>query len=428
MNSPYLSPSSSSDPRTRTDSIFPIHLQDSGGIKKRSNSRSSRPRSISSANIERHPELLPEHIPSRLNNLGSNDWTAAKPSPPPQRIQASFGSTSDHQSLQQAGESLTLPGFRSLQSNHPRFNSVSRDPKDSVHTTSADMASLSYLPPPHYGNMAFQDPSFDNSYQQTESNSHIHPSSNFGFIFGTSAPSQQSIYASGPLQLESAYSAAPMEPSLNHVSGSLLSHLNRAVSPFHTSTYDSLEYPLASTTNRSLVNRSTSHSPLSQHMDPLTPPLTAGLDPAQPQLAGSPGAQSNMDRIRSPSIYDTQSYTSSFATPAVQASQSLFPATQSYSYPPSQSINARQQVPRTSTDSQLRVGSQKPKPQCWEHGCNGREFSTFSNLLRHQREKSGTAAKSYCPKCGAEFTRTTARNGHLAHEKCSKQRRTSEAK
>ena len=29
-----------------------------------------------------------------------------------------------------------------------------------------------------------------------------------------------------------------------------------------------------------------------------------------------------------------------------------------------------------------------------------------------------------CPNCGAEFTRTTARNGHLAHEKC-KQRRNS---
>lgn len=68
----------------------------------------------------------------------------------------------------------------------------------------------------------------------------------------------------------------------------------------------------------------------------------------------------------------------------------------------------------------------RPKPQCWEHGCNGRQFSTFSNLLRHQREKSGTAAKSYCPRCGAEFTRTTARNGHMQHEKC-KPRRTSDS-
>jgi len=72
----------------------------------------------------------------------------------------------------------------------------------------------------------------------------------------------------------------------------------------------------------------------------------------------------------------------------------------------------------------VRVVHSRPKPQCWEHGCNGRQFSTFSNLLRHQREKSGAAAKSTCPNCGAEFTRTTARNGHMAHEKC-KQRRNS---
>jgi len=69
-------------------------------------------------------------------------------------------------------------------------------------------------------------------------------------------------------------------------------------------------------------------------------------------------------------------------------------------------------------DEQVRVVGTRPKPRCWEHGCNGRQFSTFSNLLRHQREKSGTAVKSYCPRCGAEFTRTTARNGHMAHEKC----------
>lgn len=72
----------------------------------------------------------------------------------------------------------------------------------------------------------------------------------------------------------------------------------------------------------------------------------------------------------------------------------------------------------------VRVVHSRPKPQCWEHGCNGRQFSTFSNLLRHQREKSGVAQKSSCPNCGAEFTRTTARNGHMAHDKC-KQRRNS---
>ncbi|KAL3424835.1 hypothetical protein PVAG01_04116 [Phlyctema vagabunda] len=75
-----------------------------------------------------------------------------------------------------------------------------------------------------------------------------------------------------------------------------------------------------------------------------------------------------------------------------------------------------------SSSEAVRVVHSRPKPQCWEHGCNGRQFSTFSNLLRHQREKSGVAAKSTCPHCGAEFTRTTARNGHMLHDKC-KQRR-----
>lgn len=73
-------------------------------------------------------------------------------------------------------------------------------------------------------------------------------------------------------------------------------------------------------------------------------------------------------------------------------------------------------------NGQVRVVTPKPKPQCWEHGCNGRQFSTFSNLLRHQREKSGQAAKATCPNCGAEFTRTTARNGHLLHDKCKQKK------
>lgn len=229
--------------------------------------------------------------------------------------------------------------------------------------------------------------------------------------------------------MEPTFSSAPLEPSMSHVSESTMNHLNRATSPFHQPNYEGLEYPLASAPHQVPVTRSLSHSPLSSHhIGPLTPPLTAGLDSVQPQLVGSPGAQAGMDPIRSPSIYETHAYSSSYAAPAVQAPQPLYQNPPSYSYPPPQGMSTRQQMGRNSTDSQVRVINQKPKPQCWEHGCNGREFSTFSNLLRHQREKSGTAAKSYCPKCGAEFTRTTARNGHLAHEKCSKQRRTSEVK
>lgn len=73
-----------------------------------------------------------------------------------------------------------------------------------------------------------------------------------------------------------------------------------------------------------------------------------------------------------------------------------------------------------------RVVQPRQKPQCWDHGCNGRQFSTFSNLLRHQREKSGQAAKSVCPRCGAEFTRTTARNGHMNHDKCKRRNNSTE--
>ena len=129
---------------------------------------------------------------------------------------------------------------------------------------------------------------------------------------------------------------------------------------------------------------------------------------------------------RSPSLYDSGMYAQPFTT--APPSAQVYAPSQSLSYPPpfvGSSVNEVLAKPLGS-DSSIRVLNQRPKPQCWEHGCNGRQFSTFSNLLRHQREKSGTASKSYCPKCGAEFTRTTARNGHLAHDKCTKQRRASD--
>lgn len=75
-------------------------------------------------------------------------------------------------------------------------------------------------------------------------------------------------------------------------------------------------------------------------------------------------------------------------------------------------------IPSPGDPNHVRMMQNRPKPQCWEHGCNGRQFSTFSNLLRHQREKSGQSTKASCPNCGAEFTRTTARNGHLLQGKC----------
>jgi len=132
---------------------------------------------------------------------------------------------------------------------------------------------------------------------------------------------------------------------------------------------------------------------------------------------------------RSSGLYDSSNMYGQSLTTAPSATQ-LYASSQSMSFPPAfvgSSVNEVLAKPAGS-DSSVRVLNQRPKPQCWDHGCNGRQFSTFSNLLRHQREKSGTASKSYCPKCGAEFTRTTARNGHLAHDKCTKPRGPSEEK
>ncbi|KAI1292753.1 hypothetical protein F5Y03DRAFT_388183 [Xylaria venustula] len=63
------------------------------------------------------------------------------------------------------------------------------------------------------------------------------------------------------------------------------------------------------------------------------------------------------------------------------------------------------------------------KPRCWEHGCNGREFSSKSNLMRHVKEKSGASNKCTCPLCGAIFTRSSARDTHIAKQSCNKIRR-----
>ncbi|WPG97396.1 Hypothetical protein R9X50_00017100 [Acrodontium crateriforme] len=129
---------------------------------------------------------------------------------------------------------------------------------------------------------------------------------------------------------------------------------------------------------------------------------------------------------RSPSLYEPGAYVQPAYTSASSTSQVYASAPPSGNCANSYSSSGSEAGARQGDDASMRVLNQRPKPQCWDHGCNGRQFSTFSNLLRHQREKSGTATKSYCPRCGAEFTRTTARNGHLAHDKCTKTRRLSD--
>lgn len=56
--------------------------------------------------------------------------------------------------------------------------------------------------------------------------------------------------------------------------------------------------------------------------------------------------------------------------------------------------------------------------RCWEHGCDGRTFSTRSNLSRHQREKANQTPSFSCPKCGVTFRRRTAAKRHQEAERC----------
>ena len=63
------------------------------------------------------------------------------------------------------------------------------------------------------------------------------------------------------------------------------------------------------------------------------------------------------------------------------------------------------------------------KPQCWDHGCNGREFSSKSNLTRHKKEREGKNAKIVCPFCGGIFSRSSARDTHLTNQSCDRIRR-----
>ena len=63
------------------------------------------------------------------------------------------------------------------------------------------------------------------------------------------------------------------------------------------------------------------------------------------------------------------------------------------------------------------------KLRCWDHGCNGREFSSKSNFVRHKKEKEGEAVRLICPLCGGTFTRSSARDTHMTKQSCNRIRR-----
>ncbi|KAK0372165.1 hypothetical protein CLIM01_10480 [Colletotrichum limetticola] len=180
-----------------------------------------------------------------------------------------------------------------------------------------------------------------------------------------------------------------------------------------------LSLPDVSSTMGVLVY-TTAPAPVSLLAEPSTSMGSSSYLPSHSPPLSDHGYQSGYPPMAQAYGMGGMDYSNQFQPPAQYGSRHSMPVGQDpslmYGVPPSMGPGAPDE------GSYVRVVQSRPKPQCWEHGCNGRQFSTFSNLLRHQREKSGQATKATCPTCGAEFTRTTARNDHLHQGKC-KQRR-----
>ena len=73
-----------------------------------------------------------------------------------------------------------------------------------------------------------------------------------------------------------------------------------------------------------------------------------------------------------------------------------------------------QQLPQ-----QISKTSRSPtRHRCFDHGCNGRSYSSRSNLRRHQRERSHLTRIPPCPLCGAQFYRRWTKNQHVTRASC----------
>ncbi|KEQ99973.1 hypothetical protein AUEXF2481DRAFT_206752 [Aureobasidium subglaciale EXF-2481] len=70
------------------------------------------------------------------------------------------------------------------------------------------------------------------------------------------------------------------------------------------------------------------------------------------------------------------------------------------------------------TNNSRPLSNDRELPHCWNSCCNGRTFSTQSNLVRHQREKRGVGTDLKCSFCGVGFSRSGARKAHEAERRC----------
>nr|POE96953.1 hypothetical protein CFP56_63778 [Quercus suber] len=404
-------PSPLTHSRTRTDSITSGHcaaIDQNGAVQKRRSQQ--RERSVSTSQAHRLHQLAynqPDSQPSFATTLLPLNWITAQHSPQQHHV---FNSSID------PFPNWTAPTPPRSDSGVPPLSIDAND--DSVTcspqafsfpptTTSPEMSSLEFLLPSQYGSGGYEtEPNnyaMDHNYIPPMRVSQA-PAPGNPSAYGATSSSSPALYQS---RLDaSAAARRHSEMPRSSINPSYEDHYRRISTPYeqHSSAN---AYSLAPGQNI---------------------PSISGLtqNPSMTSSSGSPAMSQHA--VRSPNTYEASMYTQAYsATP--QSTQMYEPSAQAMGYPSpymGSSVNPVASKPSGNDPSSIRVLNQRPKPQCWEHGCNGRQFSTFSNLLRHQREKSGTASKSSCPRCGAEFTRTTARNGHLAHDKCTKQRRPSD--
>ena len=60
---------------------------------------------------------------------------------------------------------------------------------------------------------------------------------------------------------------------------------------------------------------------------------------------------------------------------------------------------------------------QDHRPRCFDHGCEGRTFSSMENFRRHIRERDHDT-RVVCDLCGVSFSRKSNRDKHVLSGKC----------
>jgi hypothetical protein len=116
------------------------------------------------------------------------------------------------------------------------------------------------------------------------------------------------------------------------------------------------------------------------------------------------------------------SYKDSFAFPK--------PLEESFQFPLPSEVSGMLSEEKTSRDATIKLKRTRSDSLedtsdefcCWKHGCEGKRFSTRGNLVRHCLERSKARYRYHCTQCGAEFSRSSARDKHITMRRCNRQR------